>query len=223
MPIDEQTLRAIPEFSLLSDEELVHVRSLIRERQVQRGEILFFEGEPGERLYFILSGWVKVFKTSTDGKEQVLRIFHAGETFNEVPVFDGGPNPASAMTLEEGTVYVLHRADIRQLLSEHPTIALSVIQMLASRLRYMVGLVEDLSFKHVSARVAKALLLHSEEIEGKTAHRLTQQELAALVGTAREVVGRVLKALEQEGGIDLEQGRIRIINRERLEAASGQS
>src|SRR5579885_2546848 len=91
MSIDEQTLRAIPEFSLLSDEELVQVRSLIRERQVQRGEILFFEGEPGEWLYSIRSGRVKVFKTSADGKEQVLRIFHAGETFNDVPVFDGGP------------------------------------------------------------------------------------------------------------------------------------
>ncbi len=220
MPIDEQTLRAIPEFSLLSDEELVHVRPLIRKRQVQRGEILFFEGEPGEWLYYIQSGRVKVFKTSADGKEQVLRIFHAGESFNDVPVFDGGPNPASAMVLEDGVVYALWREDVQRLLANHPAIALSVIQVLASRLRYMVGLVEDLSFRHVRARVAKMLLLHSEEIEGKTAHRLTQQELAALVGTAREVVGRVLKSLEQEGTIDLEQGRITILNRERLEEAS---
>lgn len=220
MPIDEPTLRAIPEFSQLSEEELTHVRSLIRERQVQRGDILFFEGEPGERLYYIQSGRVKVFKTSADGKEQVLRIFHADETFNDVPVFDGGPNPASAMVLEEGIVYALWREDVRRLLANHPAIALSVIQVLASRLRYMVGLVEDLSFKHVSARVAKALLVHSAEIEGKSAHRLTQQELAALVGTAREVVGRVLKALEQEGAIDLDQGRITILSRERLAAAS---
>lgn len=220
MSIGKQALRAIPEFSLLSDEELVQVRFLIRERHVQRGEILFFEGEPGERLYYIQSGRVKVFKTSADGKEQVLRIFHAGETFNDVPVFDGGPNPASAMVLEEGAVYALRREDVRQLLANHPAIALSVIQVLASRLRYMVGVVEDLSFKHVSARVAKALLLHSAEIEGKTTHRLTQQELAALVGTAREVLGRVLKALEQEGAIDLEQGRITILSREQLETAS---
>src|ERR1051326_6244762 len=208
MAIELQALRVIPEFSTLADTELAYVQQVTRERQVQRGQMLFFEGEPGERLYYLQSGQVKVFKASADGKEQVLRIFHTGETFNEVPVFDGGLNPASAMVLEEGTVYVLHRDDIRRLLSEHSAIALSVIQVLASRLRYMVGLVEDLSFKHVSARVAKALLRHSEAIEGKTAHRLTQQELAALVGTAREVVGRVLKALEQEGAIDLEQGRI---------------
>lgn len=220
MAIELQALRGIPEFRALADRELAYVQQVTRERHIQRGEVLFLEGDPGEPLYYIQSGQVKIFKTSADGKEQVLRIFHAGETFNEVPVFDGGPNPASAMVLEEGTVYILHRDDIRRLLSEHSAIALSVIQVLAGRLRYMVGLVEDLSFKHVSARVAKALLSHSEAVEGKTAHRLTQQELAALVGTAREVVGRVLKALEHEGIIDLEQGRITILNRERLEAAS---
>lgn len=220
MTIELQALRAIPEFSALADTELAYVRQVTRERSIQRGELLLLEGEPGERLYYLLSGRVKVYKTSAEGKEQVLRIFQAGETFNEVPIFDGGANPASALVLEAGTAYVLHRADIGRLLSEHPPIALAVIRVLASRLRHMVGLVEDLSFRHVSARVAKALLLHSEAIEGKTPHRLTQQELAALVGTAREVVGRVLKAFEQEGVIDLEQGRITILNRERLEAAS---
>lgn len=220
MTIEIQALRRIPEFSALADTELAHVQKVTRERPIQRGELLLLEGEPGERLYYLLAGSVKVFKTSADGKEQVLRIFQAGETFNEVPIFDGGPNPASALVLEEGTAYVLYRADIQRLLSEHSTIALAVIQVLASRLRHLVGLVEDLSFKHVSGRVAKALLLHSEAVEGKTPHRLTQQELAALVGTAREVVGRVLKALEQEGAIDLEQGRITILNRERLKAAS---
>lgn len=220
MAIEIAALRGIPEFSALADTELTYVQQVTRQRRIQRGELLFLEGGPGEHLYYLQSGRVKVFKISADGKEQVLRLFQAGETFNEVPIFDGGPNPASAMVLEDGIAYVLHRDDIQRLLSEHPRIATSVIRVLASRLRYMVGLVEDLSFKHVSARVAKTLLLHSEAVEGKTAHRLTQQELAALVGTAREVVGRVLKALEHEGIIDLEQGRITILNRERLEAAS---
>ncbi len=220
MAIELQALRAIPEFSALADAELLHVQKVTRERHIQRGELLLLQGAPGDRLYYLQSGRVKVFKTSADGKEQVLRIFQAGETFNEVPVFDGGLNPASAMSLEDGIAYALSRTDLRRLLTEHPIIALSVIQVLASRLRDVVGLVEDLSFKHVSARVAKTLLLHSEAIEGKTAHRLTQQELAALVGTAREVVGRVLKALEQDGIIKLDQGHITIINRERLEAAS---
>src|SRR5579885_2360160 len=147
MTIDVQTLRAIPEFSALADAELAYVQQVTRERHIQRGELLLLEGEPGEWLYYLQSGRVKVFKTSADGKEQVLRLFQAGETFNEVPVFDGGPNPASAMVLEDGVAYVLHREDVQRLLSEHPTIATAVIRVLASRLRYMVGLVEDLSFK----------------------------------------------------------------------------
>ncbi len=220
MTIDVQTLRAIPEFSALADAELAYVQQVTRERHIQRGELLLLEGEPGEWLYYLKSGRVKVFKTSADGKEQVLRLFQAGETFNEVPIFDGGSNPASAMVLEEGVAYVLHRADIMRLLAEHPSIALGVIRVLASRLRHLVMLVGELSFKHVSARVATALLLYSEAIEGKTPHRLTQQELATLVGTAREMVGRALKAFEQEGLITLEQGRITIVDRERLEAAS---
>jgi CRP-like cAMP-binding protein len=220
MPIEVSALRRIPEFSALADTELAYVQQVTRERHIQRGELLLLEGEPGEWLYYLLAGRVKVFKTSADGKEQVLRIFQAGETFNEVPVFDGGTNPASALALGEGTAYVLHRADIQRLLSEHPLIALGVIRVLASRVRHLVGLIGDLSFKHVSARVATTLLLHSEAIEGKTPHRLTQQELAALVGTAREMVGRALKTFEQEGLITLEQGRITIVDRERLEEAS---
>lgn len=119
MAIEVAALRGIPEFSALSDAELTHVHQVTRERHMQRGELLFLEGEPGERLHYLRSGQVKGFKISADGKEQVLRIFHVGETFNEVPVFDGGPNPARAMVLEEGTAYVLHRGDIRRLLSEH--------------------------------------------------------------------------------------------------------
>jgi CRP/FNR family transcriptional regulator len=186
---------------------------------MRRGELLLVEGEPSEYLYYIRSGQVKVFKTSADGKEQVLRIFQADETFNEVPVFDGGPNPASTLVIEEGTVYVLRRADVVRLLSEHPAIALGVIRVLASRLHHLVGLVEDLSFKHVTARVAKTLLLQSEAVSGETPHRLTQQELAALVGTAREMVGRALKEFELEGIIATKQGRISILDHARLEEA----
>jgi CRP/FNR family transcriptional regulator len=220
MTIELSALRRIPEFSALDDSELAYVQQVTRERRIQRGELLLLEGEPGEWLYYLQAGRVKVYNTSADGKEQVLRIFQAGETFNEVPIFDGGPNPASALVLEEGTSYVLHRVDIQRLLSEHPLIALGVIQVLASRLRHLVRLVGDLSFKHVSARVATTLLLHSDAVEGKTSHRLTQQELAALVGTAREMVGRALKAFEQEGLITLEQGHITIVDRGRLEEAS---
>jgi CRP/FNR family transcriptional regulator len=220
MTIEISALRAIPEFSTLADTDLGYVHQVTQVRHIYRGELLLVEGGPGEYMYYIHTGQVKVFKTSADGKEQALRIFQAGETFNEVPVFDGGLNPASALVLEEGTVYVLRRADIARMLSEHPAISAAVIQVLASRLRHLVGLVEDLSFKHVTARVAKTLLLHSEAVSGATSHRLTQQELAALVGTAREMVGRALKEFEADAIITIKQGRISILDRTRLEAAS---
>ncbi len=154
MAIELQALRAIPEFGMLADAELVHVQKVTRERPIQRGELLLMEGAPGDRLYYLQSGRVKVYKTSPDGKEQVLRIFQAGEIFNEVLVFDGGQNPASAMTLEDGIAYTMSRTDIRRLLTEHPTIALSVIQVLASRLRDLMGLVEGLPFNPLLSLLA---------------------------------------------------------------------
>jgi CRP-like cAMP-binding protein len=220
MPIDMSALRAIQWFNALSDTELTPLQKKLRERHLARGEILFFEGEPGEWMYSIHSGLIKVFKTSSDGREQVLRLFHAGESFNEVPMFDGGLNPASAMAMEESIVYGLSRQDIQALLVENLVFARSVIQVLASRLRNLVGLVEDLSFRHVKSRVARVLLTNSAQLVTGTPHRLTQQDLAAIVGTAREVVGRALKALEQEGMLHLDQGRITILDQQLLEQAS---
>jgi len=218
MSSDLEVLRAIPEFAQLDPDELAAVGRLVHTRHCERDELLFLEGEPGEALYYVRSGLVKVFKTSADGKEQVLRLFHPGESFNDVPVFDGGPNPASAMALEPSELYVIHRRDLLTLLAVHPHIAMGVIQVLAARLRYMVGLVEDLSFRHVTARVAKILLTHSRALQPDAGHRLTQSEMAALAGTAREMVGRALKALEQEGAIVVHQGRITIRDRSKLEA-----
>jgi CRP-like cAMP-binding protein len=218
MADDPEVLRAIPEFAQLDTAELAIVGQLVHTRHLARDEVLFLEGEPGTALYYIRSGLMKIFKTSADGREQVLRLFHAGESFNDVPVFDGGPNPASAMALEPTDLYVIYRRDLLPLLASHPNIAIGVIQVLASRLRYMVGLVEDLSFRHVTARVAKILLTHSDELRPDAPHRLTQSEMAALAGTAREMVGRALKALEQEGAIAVNQGRIMIRDREKLAA-----
>jgi CRP-like cAMP-binding protein len=220
MPLEVSALRTIQWFNALADAELAPLQKKLRERHAQRGELLLLEGEPGEWMYYVQSGLIKVFKTSPDGREQVLRLFHAGDTFNEVPMFDGGPNPASAMALEDSVVFGLSRQDIQRLLVEHPALARSVIQVLASRLRNLVGLVEDLSFRHVKSRVARALLMHGVELAPGTPHRLTQQDLAAVVGTAREVVGRALKALEQDGALHLDQGRITILDQQLLEQAS---
>lgn len=217
MPVDVEELRQIPLFATLSREDLAHVAAMTTERHYGRGDIILLEGDLGGALHYVRSGLVKVFKTSVGGKEQVLRLIAAGHTFNDVPALDGGPNPASAAAMEPSVVYVVRRAELRKLIATRPEVAEAVVQTVASALRHLVVLVEDLSLRNVTARVAKILLDQEAAFqEGHHVYRLTQQEMAALAGTAREVVGRALKELEAAGAIEMRQGRAMVLNRERL-------
>ncbi len=224
MPVDVEMLRQIPLFATLSVEDLAHVAAMTVARHYDRGDLILLEGDLGGALHYVRSGLVKVFKTSVGGKEQVLRMIAAGHTFNDVPALDGGPNPASAAAMEPSVVYVIRRAELRHLIITRPAVAEAVVQTLASALRHLVALVEDLSLRHVTARVAK-ILLDQEESFHKEQHvyHLTQQEMAALAGSAREVVGRALKELEAAGAIEMRQGRAVVLSRERLRLlASGE-
>lgn len=223
MPVESEKLRQIPIFATLSAQDLAQVAALTQERHYERGDLILLEGEQDGALYYVYSGLVKVFKTSPGGKEQVLRLISAGHTFNDVPALDGGPNPASAAALEPGVIYLIRRAELSQLIRSRPDVAAAVVRTLAGALRHLVALVEDLSLRHVTARVAKILLQQENEARaGEIHHHLTQQEMAALAGTAREVVGRALKDLEIAGAIEMRQGRAVILNSERLQLlASG--
>ena len=217
MPIDVEMLRQIPLFAPLSPEDLAHVAAMTVERRYDRGDLILLEGDLGGALHYVRRGLVKVFKTSAGGKEQVLRLIAAGHTFNDVPALDGGPNPASAAAMEPSIVYVIQRAELRKLIMTRPEVAEAVVQTLASALHHLVALVEDLSLRHVAARVAKILLEQEASTqEGQQVYHLTQQEMAALAGTAREVVGRALKELEAAGAIEMRQGRAVVLSRERL-------
>ena len=217
MPVKTENLRQIPLFAALGQEDLASVAAMAVERRYERGDIILLEGEMGGALHYVQSGLVKVFKTSASGKEQVLRLIAPGYTFNDVPALDGGPNPASAAALEPSIVYVIGRAELHRLIASRPEVAQAVVQSLAQALRHLVMLVEDLSLRHVTARVAKILLdQETAESEGRLQHRITQQEMAALAGTAREVVGRALKELEIAGAIEMRQGRPVVLNRDRL-------
>jgi CRP/FNR family transcriptional regulator len=195
---------------------LFRIRKLVFEKTADRAGMVLLEGESAENLYFVASGAVKVFKTSAQGKEQILSIVRPGESFNDVPIFDGGPNPASARTMGPVLLYGIKRNDMEAILRDHPQIALNVIKVLAKRVRHLVSLVEDLSFRHVISRVAKILLEHIGGEMGR-GPRLTQQEIAAMAGTAREVVGRSLKTLEEEGAIKVDRHRIIITDKEALQ------
>jgi CRP-like cAMP-binding protein len=216
MTVRLESLKSILYFSGLGRAELESIRKLVFEKAADRAEIVLLESEPAENLYFVASGAVKVFKTSAEGKEQILSIVRPGEAFNDVPIFDGGPNPASARTMGPVLLYGIKKHDMEAVLRDHPQIALNVIKVLARRVRHLVSLVEDLSFRHVISRVAKILFEHIGGEMGR-GPRLTQQEMAAMAGTAREVVGRSLKALEEEGAISLDRHRIVITDKEALQ------
>jgi CRP-like cAMP-binding protein len=214
---DVNSVRKIAYFGALSEEELAHVATMTVVRRYERGDIILLEGDAGGALHYVQTGLVKVFKTSPEGKEQVLRLIAAGHTFNDVPALDGGPNPASAAAMEASEIYLIRHRELRTLIATRPEVAGAVVQSLAEALRHLVALVEDLSLRHVTARVAKMLLDQEQEYQSVTSsHHLTQQEMAAMAGTAREVVGRALKELESAGAIELRQGRAIVINRERL-------
>lgn len=215
--LDTAFLSRVDYFHDLPETALARLLALAVELRVQPGQVLFLEGEPCRGMYLVYSGRIRVYKASPEGREQVLTVARAGESFAEVPVFDGGPTPASADAMEPSVVYLFPTADLTALVRTSPEIALGVIRVFARRLRHMTRLIEDLSFRHVTARVAK-LLLQAAHGEGAAAgSRLTQQEMAAMIGTAREVVARSLRTLEQQGAIQVERGQIVILRPEVLE------
>jgi len=217
MAIVTELLESIPYFSGLTPQAREALSTAMFEKTVSRNEALLWEGEPGGPLYVVGKGRVKIFRTSAEGKEQVLRVMQPGDSFNEVPVFDGGNNPASAMAMEDGNIYGIRREDMQRILQGYPQLSVNIIRVLSRRLRELVSLVEDLSFRHVTGRLVKILLENAVETGRESPdRRLTQQQMAAMVGTAREMVGRSLKTLEAMGAIRVERQRIVIVNRDIL-------
>ncbi|MBI4186843.1 MAG: Crp/Fnr family transcriptional regulator [Chloroflexi bacterium] len=209
-------IRSLPYFAGLSDETAGRIEEQIRELSFAKGETLLLEGEPCRGLYVVKTGRVRIFKSSLEGREQVLLIAGPKSTFNDVPVFDGGPNPASGSALEPTTVYVIPREAMLSLVADCPA-AMNIIRLFAARLRHLTMLVEDLSFRSVVSRLAKALLDLAVATESQApVPRLTQDEMAAMIGTVRDVISRALKALEKEGAIKIEGRRILVVDPDKL-------
>jgi CRP-like cAMP-binding protein len=216
MSIQLEYLKNILYFSGVSFAELESISKLVFEKTADRAEMILLEGEPAENLYFVASGVVKVFKTSVEGKEQILSIVRPGESFNDISIFDAEPNPVSAQAMGPVLLYGIKKNEMEAIVQNHPQIALNVIKVLVKRVRHLLSLIEDLSFKHVIGRVAKILIEHIGGEMGR-GPRLTQQEMAAMAGTVREVVGRSLKELEEAGAIKLDRHRIIITDKEALQ------
>lgn len=201
-------LRGVDYFAALPDEDFRELARHVHVRQYAAGQLVMLEGEACEGLYVVHVGRVRVYKMSPAGKEQVLRIIPAGESFNDVPVFDGGLNPASADCLEASELGILTKADVELLLRTRAGFGTAMLRVFARRLRQLTTIVEDLSFHSVRARLARALL----ETANDGASHLTQRDLAELAGTAREVAGRELRQMESEGAIQIARGVTRLLN-----------
>jgi CRP/FNR family transcriptional regulator len=191
-------------------------------------EELFCEGEASAGLHIVRKGSVKLFKISPQGRELIIKVFGEGESFNEVPVFDHGQNPVSAAGLEAGEVWVVKPEAIQNALESHPEMAQAVILNLAQNLRMLVSIVEELSFYQVTHRLARLInQAPTESLDGSATHArsgiqgLTQDQIAARLGTVREVVARSLRELERSGAIRVERRRIHVMDRAVLQEWAG--
>lgn len=210
------SLKRIPLFADLSPAELdfLLARAIVVHRGA--GERIFTEGDSCEGLYVIESGRVKIFRTSPNGREQILALESAGASIAELPVFDGGDYPASASALTECTLLQIRKSDFQALCLEHSEVALKVLKVVSGRLRTMVALINELSFQTVRHRLAALLLRLAEEAQDgqqdgvEIGLPFTNQELAAQIGTVRELVSRNLGRLQELGIIEIEGKRIRV-------------
>lgn len=221
-------LRQLPIFSELDEVALGRLAERCVARTVAAGHVLFTAGEACRGLYVVERGRVRIFRTSPEGKEQVLHIESAGRAVAELPLFDGGSYPASAMTMEETRLVFLPRADFEYLYRAHPDIAHAIIRALGARLRHLVQVAETLAFRDVAARLAMWLADLADRAGKATprgvevALRRTQEELSLELGTARESVSRAMKQLREKGLIEpLGRNRILIPDVERLRAVQG--
>lgn len=210
-------LKRIPVFAKLPETQLKEIHHYTRERQVDKGTVIFLEGEAGEGFHYLKSGKVKIVKMSDDGREHIIKILNPGELFAEVLLFTSLPYPATAIALENSRVGVIANTDLEKLVLNNNLLALELIKALSEKLVYAQGKIKNLALHDVTARTAEVLLALSKEQGKKLANGtieidldMSRQELANLVGTTRETVTRTLTALKKEQVIDYDGGRIRI-------------
>jgi CRP/FNR family transcriptional regulator len=221
-------LRRCPLFAGLKDEELKRIRTIANLKQVGKKEILFSDGEEAKGFYVILSGKIKLYKISSEGKEQILHIVSAPDAFAEAALFVEGSYPAFAEALTESQLLFFPKRDFIQLIEKNPKLSINMIVSLSQFLRRFASLIEELSLKEVSSRMAKYLIDLSMTLskEGKSPKEveldLSKTQLASKLGTISETLSRTLAKMKAKGIIEVKRNRILILNREALEElASG--
>ena len=210
--------------SNLSPAELQSLAARTVRKLFSTGEWLFSEGEPCHGLHIVARGRVRIFKTSMNGREQVLAVEGPGGSVAELPVFDGGPYPASVVALEEAEIAYISRRDFQAFCIEHPEVALKVLAVVGARLRRLVAIIEELSFTTIRQRLASTLLKLAQNEGKKTARGVefrlpgSHQELANQLGTVRELISRNLMRLQAEGLLEVDARDVVVKDMEGLAA-----
>lgn len=223
-----EILKRIPLFAGLKEEDLRRIKAIALPKRIVKREVLFSDGEEAKGFYAILSGKVKLYKISPEGKEQILHVVSAPDAFAEAALYLEGTYPAFAEALDDCQLLFFPKRDFIQLIEKNPQLGINMIVSLSHFLRKFVLLIEDLSLKEVSSRIAKYLLdlsIKSSQ-EGKNPSEveldLTKSQLASKLGTISETLSRTLAKMKSKGIIEVKKNRISILDREALEElASG--
>jgi len=221
-------LRRCPLFAGLREEELKRIRAVAIPKQVGKKEVLFSEGKEAKGFYVILSGKIKLYKISPEGKEQILHVVSAPDAFAEAALFLEGTYPAFAEALSDSQLLFFPKREFIQLIEKNPQLSINMIVSLSQFLKKFASLIEELSLKEVSSRIAKYLIDLSlkQSREGRSSKEveldLSKTQLASKLGTISETLSRTLAKMKGKGIIDVKKNRILILNREALEElASG--
>ncbi len=217
-----QIMANTPLFGGLSDEQLTQIGGIAQDKPFKRGQAIFWEGDPAVGFYVVAGGKVKVYKTSSEGKEQILHIYGPGQPFGEVPVFSGSRYPANAMAIEKSHMLFFPRQDFVDLISENPSLALNMLAVLSVRLRQFTVQVENLSLKEVPARLASYLLYLADEQGNPDLVTLpiSKGQLASLLGTIPETLSRIFNKMTQQALITVKGSEIALVNPDGIEDLS---
>ena len=212
-------ISAIPLFNGLPDDQLNAIRQIAVEKQYNKGQTIFSEGDKTKGFFVVVDGRVKIYKVSSEGKEQILHIFEAGQSFGEVTVFTGQQLPANAQTLAKSRLLHFHRSAFVDLVTANPSLALNLLAIMSKKLRQFAAQIENLSLKEIPARLASYLIYLSEEQGAGDAVTLnvSKGQLASLLGTIPETLSRIFAKLSAQNLIRVEGPKITLLDRQGIE------
>jgi len=212
-------IAAIPLFNGLPDDQLSAIREIAVGKQFNKGQTIFSEGDQTKGFFVVVDGRVKIYKVSSEGKEQILHIFETGQSFGEVTVFTGQQLPANAQTLAKTRLLLFPRRAFVDLISANPSLALNLLAIMSKKLRQFAAQIENLSLKEIPARLASYLIYLSEDQNAGDALTLnvSKGQLASLLGTIPETLSRIFAKLSGQNLIRVEGPKITLLDRQGIE------